>query len=146
MRAARRPQPSSHRRTQNIPPFRPTNSRSISLTSTMTMPTLRRLLTLCLASAFLFTPSAPAQTLARPGWVGSGMNTDVWWKHAIVYQVNPLNFNPPTDKDSAASGLHGVAQRLDYIHSLGADALLLTAIQPDAAHAQSIDPVYGTLD
>jgi alpha-glucosidase len=112
----------------------------------MIMPTTRRLLTLCLTFACLFTPSAPTQTLARPGWVGSGMNTDVWWKHAIVYQVNPLNFNPPTDKDSAASGLHGVAQRLDYIHSLGADALLLTAIQPDAAHAQSIDPAYGTLD
>jgi len=112
----------------------------------MTMPTTRRLLTLCLACACLLTPSAPAQTLARPGWAGSGMNTDVWWKHAIVYQVNPLNFNPPTDKDAAASGLHGVAQRLDYIHSLGADALLLTAIQPDAAHAQSIDPAYGTLD
>jgi alpha-glucosidase len=90
--------------------------------------------------------SAQNQTLARPGWVGSGINTDVWWKHAIVYQVNPLNFNPPADKDPAACGLHGVAQRLDYIHSLGADALLLTAIQPDAAHAQSIDPVYGTLD
>ena len=112
----------------------------------MTTPTTRRLLALCLACACLLTPSAPAQTLARPGWVGSGMNTDVWWKHAIVYQVNPLNFNPPTDKDAAGSGLHGVAQRLDYIHSLGADALLLTAIQPDAAHAQSIDPAYGTLD
>jgi glycosidase len=112
----------------------------------MTMPTPRRLLTLCVASACLLTPSASTQTLARPGWAGSGLNTDVWWKHAIVYQVNPLNFNPPTGNDPAASGLHGVAQRLDYIHSLGADALLLTAIQPDAAHAQSIDPAYGTLD
>ena len=71
----------------------------------MTMPTLRRLLTLCLACTCLFTPSAPAQTLARPGWVGSGMNTDVWWKHAIVYQVNPLNFNPPVDNPTAGSGL-----------------------------------------
>src|SRR5258708_9340405 len=112
----------------------------------MTMPPPRRFLTLCLACACMLATSAPSQTLARPGWVGSGMNTDVWWKHAIVYQVNPLNFNPPTGKDPAASGLHGVAQRLDYIHSLGADALLLTAIQPDAAHAQSIDPPYRTLD
>jgi Alpha amylase, catalytic domain len=109
-----------------------------------TIPTTRRLLTLCLACVCLLAPTAPAQTLARPGWAGSGINTDVWWKHAIVYQVNPINFNPPTDK--ATSGLHGVAQRLDYIHSLGADALLLTAIQPDATHAQSIDPAYGTLD
>src|SRR5436190_11815362 len=111
----------------------------------MTMPTLRRLLTLCLACTL--TPSAPAQTLARPGWVGSGMNTDVWWKHAIVYQVNPINFSPAADSAIAgSSGLHGVAQRLDYIRSLGADAILLTAIQPNATQAQSIDPAYGTLD
>ncbi len=110
----------------------------------MTIPTPRRLLTLCL-TCVLITPAIlsrlEAQTLARPGWAGSGINTDVWWKHAIVYEVNPINFSP-TD----GSGLHGVAQRLDYIQSLGADALLLTPIQPDAAHAQSIDPAYGTLD
>jgi hypothetical protein len=106
----------------------------------MIIPTSRRLLTLLLACA-LTASAALSQTLARPGWVGSGINTDVWWKHAIVYQVNPINFNP-----TAGTGLQGVAQRLDYIHSLGADALLLTPIQPDAAHAQSIDPACGTLD
>jgi glycosidase len=58
-----------------------------------------------------------------------------------VYQVNPINFSP-----TGGTGLHGVAQHLDYIRSLGADAVLLTPIQPDAAHAQSIDPAYGTLD
>jgi alpha-glucosidase len=99
------------------------------------MPTPRRLLTLCLACA-VATPALP-QTLARPGWVGSGLNTDVWWKHPVLYEVNPPNFS---------DGLHGVAQRLDYIQTLGVDGLLLTAIQPDAAHAQSIDPAYGTLD
>jgi hypothetical protein len=106
--------------------------------------TRRRLLTLILLC--VLTTVARSQTLARPGWVGSGMSTDVWWKHAIVYQVNPINFNPPVDKATAGSGLHGVAQHLDYIHSLGADAILLTPIQPDADHAQSIDPAYGTLD
>ncbi len=104
------------------------------------MPTPRRLLTLCLACA-IAAPALP-QTLARPGWVGSGLNTDVWWKHPVVYQVNAANFSL-TD---GSSGLHGVIQRLDYIHSLGADGLLLTSIQPDATHAQSIDPAYGTLD
>jgi alpha-glucosidase len=103
------------------------------------MPTTCRLLTLCLA--FTFAPGAPAQTLARPGWAGSGINTDVWWKNPVVYQVNPINFDP-----TAGNGLHGVAQHLDYIHSLGADALLLTILQPDAAHAQSLDPAYGTFD
>jgi hypothetical protein len=104
----------------------------------------RRLLTLSLVCALttpFVTSNLKAQTLARPGWVGNGINTDVWWKQAIVYEVNPLNFNP-----TGGSGLHGIAQRLEYIQSLGADVLLLTTIQPDAAHAQSIDPAYGTLD
>jgi hypothetical protein len=105
----------------------------------MIMPTTRRLLTLCLAVA-IATPALP-QTLARPGWVGSGLNTDVWWKHPVVYQVNPANFSP-TD----SGGLHGIIQRLDYVHSLGVDGLLLTSLQPDAAHPQSIDPSFGTLD
>ncbi len=110
----------------------------------MTTLTLRRLLALCLTTVLATTTHA--QTLARPGWVGNGINTDVWWKQAIVYEVNPLNFSPPVDKVPTGSGLHGIAQRLEYIQSLGADVLLLTTIQPDAAHAQSIDPAYGTLD
>jgi Alpha amylase, catalytic domain len=101
----------------------------------MIMLTPCRLLTLCLACAIV-TPALP-QTLARPGWVGSGINTDVWWKHPVLYQVNPANFS---------DGLSGVAKRLDYIQTLGVDGLLLTAIQPDATHAQSVDPAYGTLD
>jgi glycosidase len=105
----------------------------------MITPTPRRLLTLLFA--FAFTASALSQTLARPGWVGSGINTDVWWKHPVIYQVNPINFNP-----SGGSGLHGVSQHLDYIQSLGIDGLLLTTLQPDAAHAQTIDPAVGTLD
>jgi Alpha amylase, catalytic domain len=105
----------------------------------MIIPIPRRLLTLCLACAIVM-PALP-QTLARPGWVGSGLNTDVWWKHPVVYQVNPANFSP-TDN----GGLHGIIQRLDYIHSLGVDGLLLTSLQSDATHPQSIDPSFGTLD
>jgi glycosidase len=103
------------------------------------MPTPRRLLALCLACAL--TASASAQVLARPGWAGSGINTDLWWKHAVIYQVNPANFSP-----NEGSPLHGVSQRLDYLHSLGVDAILLTPLQPDPAHAQTIDPALGTLD
>jgi alpha-glucosidase len=73
--------------------------------------------------------------------VGSGITTDLWWKRALIYEVNPADFNP-----IGGSGLHGVTERLDYIHSLGADAILLTPLQPDAAHAQEIAPALGTLD
>jgi hypothetical protein len=101
--------------------------------------TPRRLFALLLACALY--PAAPAQTLARPGWVGSGMTSDLWWQRAVIYQVDPRNFNP-----SGGTPLHGLAQRLDYLRSLGVDALLLTPIQPDSSHAQSIDPTYGTID
>src|SRR5271170_7914715 len=107
----------------------------------LSMPTPRRLFTLCLACAFVLSSSALPQTLARPGWVGSGITTDLWWKHAVVYEVNPTTFDPTN-----GSALHGVTQHLDYIHSLGTDAVLLTPIQPDATHAQAIDLAIGTLD
>jgi hypothetical protein len=85
--------------------------------------------------------SGRAQTLARPGWAGSGMNPDAWWKNPVIYHVNPANFDP-----ASGSGLHGIAQHLDYIQSLGVDALLLTEIPLDPNHPQSIDPAIGTLD
>jgi glycosidase len=101
-----------------------------------------RSLFLCFACILIAeTPFAAAQTLARPGWVGSGITTDLWWKHAIIYEINPADFSP-----TGASGLHGIAQRLDYIHSLGTDAILLTHLQPDPTHAQTIDPTLGSLD
>ena len=102
-------------------------------------PPILRLLTLFLLCAI---PSAThAQTLARPGWAGSGMNPDVWWKYPVIYHVNPINFDP-----ASGNGLHGIAQHLDYIQSLGVDALLLTEIPLDPTHPQSIDPAIGTLD
>jgi glycosidase len=104
--------------------------------------TTLRLLSFCLTCTLTAAvPFAQSQTLARPGWVGSGMTTDLWWKRAIIYGVNPIDFNPAGD-----SPLHGVVHRLDYIHSLGADAILLTPLQPDATHAQEIAPNLGTLD
>jgi glycosidase len=101
----------------------------------------RTLVSLSLCILTTTVPLARSQTLARPGWVGSGITTDLWWKRAIIYEVNPADFNP-----TGGSGIHGVTARLDYIHSLGADAILLTPLQPDATHAQEIAPNLGTLD
>src|SRR5215469_4511791 len=90
------------------------------------------LLAVCLSSILC----APAQTLARPGWAGFGTASEVWWKDASVYEIDPHGFG----------NLAAITQHLDYIHSLGTDAILLTHFQPDAAHPQSIDPAVGTLD
>jgi alpha-glucosidase len=78
----------------------------------------RLALAACLLATFLGTAwtTAPAQTLARPGWVGSGLNTDPWWQHAIFYQISSPN---PDFKD--------VVTKLDSLRSLGVDAILLPA-------------------
>jgi glycosidase len=82
----------------------------------------------------LGTIAAHAQTLARPGWVGSGLSATSWWKHGVVYQADPRGFG----------GLHGLAEHLDYVHSLGVDALLLSSLGGDAQ--TPIDPSAGTTD
>src|SRR6266851_1627326 len=87
------------------------------------------LLALCLSTTAL------SQTLARPGWAGSGMSAEPWWKHAVVYQLDPANFS----KD----GLKGIPTHLDYLQSLGVDALLLTNTAPEA---QTTDPSLDDLD
>jgi hypothetical protein len=63
--------------------------------------------------------TASAQTLARPGWVGNGLNTDPWWQRAVFYQVAA----PPTD----AVDFKYISARLDSLRALGVDALLLPA-------------------
>jgi glycosidase len=104
--------------------------------------TPRPLLSFCLSCALTAAvPLASSQTLARPGWVGSGITTDLWWQRAIIYEINPADFSPAGD-----SPLHGIAHRLDYIHSLGTDAILLTHLQSDPTHAETIDPALGSLD
>jgi glycosidase len=81
-----------------------------------------------------FAAAAPCQTLARPGWAGSGMTAAPWWKRPVVYHADPRGFG----------GLHGLAEHMDYVHSLGVDAMLLTSLSTDPK--QSIDPALGTMD
>ncbi len=54
----------------------------------------------------------PAQTLARPGWVGSGLTVERWWRHAVLLDVPATATLPNPDQ-------------LDTLRSLGIDALLL---------------------
>jgi alpha-glucosidase len=74
-----------------------------------------------------------------------------WWRGAVIYQIYPRSFF-----DSNADGigdLPGVTARLDYVASLGVDAIWLcpffTSPQKDfgydvADHIE-VDPVFGTL-
>lgn len=90
-----------------------------------------------------------AQTLARPGWAGSGITPQTWSKHAVFYRIDTATF-----QDSTGDGigdLKGITQRLDYLRSLGVDAILLESLAPTApapvgSHPPLIDPALGTLD
>src|SRR5579875_2525687 len=91
---------------------------------------------LALLVAGLLSATAYSQELARPGWAGFGTAAQTWWKGASVYEIDPHSFG----------GLKAITAHLDYIHSLGTDAVLLTRFQSDAAHPQDLDPAIGTLD
>ena len=86
---------------------------------------------------------AAGQTLAHKGWAGSGLTIEQWWEHAVFYQVDPLSFQ---DSDGDGYGdLRGLARRLDYLQSLGVDAVVLSPLPLHAAGAAlSFDAAYGS--
>ncbi|HEY6448893.1 MAG TPA: alpha-glucosidase [Acidobacteriaceae bacterium] len=74
-----------------------------------------------------------------------------WWKNAVIYEIYPRSF-----QDSNGDGigdLNGITQRLDYLKTLGVDAIWLTPIYPspqvdfgyDISDYENIDSQYGTL-
>src|SRR5262245_45179491 len=75
-----------------------------------------------------------------------------WWKEATVYQIYPRSF-----KDSDGDGvgdLKGIISKLDYIKSLGIDAVWLNPIftSPnkdngyDISDYENIQPQFGTMN
>lgn len=62
-----------------------------------------------------------AQTLARPGWAGSGMTVERWWKHAVVVDV----VLPSGAEQSSVEVLQRASERLDQMRGIGVDAVLL---------------------
>jgi alpha-glucosidase len=95
------------------------------ISSLLRRPSLRlNALALCAGAAlFGVHGTVSAQTLARPGWQGSGMMAEAWWRNAVMYRVNVRSFQ---DSDGDGIGdLKGVANRMNYLQSLGVDAIVL---------------------
>ncbi|MBB94354.1 MAG: alpha-glucosidase [Rhodobacteraceae bacterium] len=85
------------------------------------------------------------QTLAQPE-----TQTD-WWKGGVIYQIYPRSFQ---DSDGDGIGdLNGITRRLEYIASLGVDAIWIspffTSPMKDFGYDVSdycdIDPMFGSL-
>ena len=51
-----------------------------------------------------------------------------WWQDAVIYQLSPWSFQ--ATGDGPGGDLPGVIQRLEYVASLGVDAIWLTPIYP----------------
>ena len=98
-----------------------------------------------------FAQSAGAQSKAPQARTAGASDEQNWWKNAVVYEIYPRSF-----QDSNGDGigdLKGITERLDYLKTLGVDAIWLSPVYPspqvdfgyDISDYKNIDPQYGTL-
>jgi alpha-glucosidase len=75
-----------------------------------------------------------------------------WWQRGAIYQIYPRSF---ADSNGDGIGdLRGIAARLDYLRSLGVEAIWLSPFYRspmadfgyDVADYRDVDPIFGTLD
>ncbi|MBB6145788.1 alpha-glucosidase [Silvibacterium bohemicum] len=107
------------------------------------------------ALASTFTPAMPGQATSKAegasGKAPAFTTNPAWYKSALIYEIYPRSF-----QDSNGDGigdLNGITSRLDYLKTLGVDAIWLTPIYPspqvdfgyDISNYEDIDPQYGTL-
>lgn len=79
------------------------------------------------------------------------MTDSSWWRGAVIYQIYPRSFLD-TDGDGVGD-LPGIVERLDYVASLGVDAIWIAPFfkSPmadfgyDIADYRDVDPLFGTL-
>jgi alpha-glucosidase len=83
--------------------------------------------------------------------VSAPHNDGPWWKHAVLYEIYPRSFQD--SNNDGIGDLNGITQRLDYLKSLGVDAIWIAPMYPspqvdfgyDISDYQAVDPQYGTL-
>ncbi|HEU0095693.1 MAG TPA: alpha-amylase family glycosyl hydrolase, partial [Rhizomicrobium sp.] len=94
----------------------------------------------------------PAQNRPLDGSAGLRPDAAQWWEGAVVYQVYVRSF---CDGNGDGQGdFAGLTSKLDYIASLGVDAIWLSPIHPspnrdwgyDVADYDGVHPDYGTLE
>jgi oligo-1,6-glucosidase/alpha-glucosidase len=82
---------------------------------------------------------------------GNSDSEHPWWERGVIYQIYPRSFQ---DSDGNGVGdIAGIESRLDYLASLGIDAIWLSPVFPspmidfgyDVADYCAIDPLFGSL-
>jgi len=79
------------------------------------------------------------------------MSEQMWWRGAVIYQIYPRSFNDANQ--DGIGDLPGIIAKLDYIASLGVDAIWISPFfkSPmkdfgyDISDYRDIDPLFGTL-
>jgi alpha-glucosidase len=75
-----------------------------------------------------------------------------WWQHAVIYQISPQSFKD--SDDNGAGDIDGIIEKLDYIVSLGVDAIWLCPVYEspmedfgyDITDMRDIDPLFGSIN
>ena len=83
--------------------------------------------------------------------VGEGSGAPDWWRRGAIYQIYPRSF-ADSDRDGVGD-LEGIRGRLEYVASLGVEAIWLSPIFPspmvdfgyDVSDYCDIDPIFGSL-
>lgn len=78
--------------------------------------------------------------------------SDDWWKGAVIYQIYPRSYCDSTG--NGTGDLPGIISKMDYIASLGVDAIWLSPFQKspmrdfgyDVSDYCDVDPLFGTMD
>jgi alpha-glucosidase len=74
-----------------------------------------------------------------------------WWKEAVIYQIYPRSFCDTSD--NGIGDLNGIVQKIDYLSSLGVDAIWLSPFfkSPmkdmgyDVSNYKVVDPLFGSM-
>ena len=82
----------------------------------------------------------------------SNSNKNEWWRNAIIYQIYPRSFLD--SNDDGIGDIAGIVTKLDYIASLGVDAIWVSPFftSPmkdfgyDVSNYHDIDPIFGNMD
>ena len=103
-------------------------------------------------SIFCSVTSCKFQANVQPQNISDSIADKAWWKEAVIYQIYPRSFK---DSDSDGVGdLKGIISKLDYIKSLGVDAIWLNPIYQspnydngyDVSDYYKIQPQFGSME